>query len=334
MCVTARASDAMLTPVLAEILACPRDKLPLNPDASWLFCPNGHRYPVVEGIPIFLLREMEQTHVEGTRALAVEESGGPAETGQGDLSRGEIDPFVSEVIGATNGLLYQHLVGKLSDYPIPRLRLPQGQGKLFLEIGCNWGRWCVAAAKMGYRAVGIDPSLKGIRAAKRVARQLGVEAHYLVADGRCLPFRDEVFGQVFSYSTLQHLSKQNARSTLVEICRVMRRGGECLIQMPNVFGVRCTYHQARRGFRETHGFEVRYWTPRELALTFGAALGPSRLSVDGYFSLNPQVSDLRFLPLKYRMIVRVSEALRKLSLVFPALGYLADSLYVTSVRKS
>ena len=324
----------MLTPVLAEILACPRDKLPLNPDASWLFCPNGHRYPIVEGIPIFLLREMEQTHVEGTRALAVAESGAPPEPGQGDLSRGEIDPFVREVIGATNGLLYQHLVGNLNDYPIPRLRLPQGQGKLFLEIGCNWGRWCIAAAKMGYRTVGIDPSLKGIRAAKRVARQLGVEAHYLVADGRCLPFRDEAFDQVFSYSTLQHLSKQNARSTLAEIRRVMRRGGECLIQMPNVFGIRCTYHQARRGFRETHGFEVRYWTPRELASTFSAALGPSRLFVDGYFSLNPQVSDLRFLPPKYRIIVRVSEALRKLSKVFPPLGYLADSLYVTSVRNS
>jgi hypothetical protein len=102
--------------------------------------------------------------------------------------------------------------------------------------------------------------------------------------------------------------------------------------MPNVFGVRWLYHQVRRGFRETRDFEVRYWTPGELASTFGEAVGPARVSVDGYFSLNPQISDLRFLPRRYRAIVRTSEALRKLSKYFPPLLYAADSLYVSATR--
>jgi 2-polyprenyl-3-methyl-5-hydroxy-6-metoxy-1,4-benzoquinol methylase len=83
---------------------------------------------------------------------------------------------------ATNGMLYIRLIGKLTDYPIPYLRLPPGEGKRFLEIGCNWGRWCIAAARMGYRPVGIDPSLKGIRAARQVALHLGIQAHYVAAD--------------------------------------------------------------------------------------------------------------------------------------------------------
>jgi len=289
----------------------------------------------VEGIPILLLGEMEQTHEEGKRALeAAESPEADRQANSSSLRPGQIDPFVSEIIAATNGSLYRYLVGNLTDYPIPNLRLPAGAGKLFLEIGCNWGRWCVAAARMGYRPVGIDPSLKGIRAAKKVAQQLGIEAHYLVADGRRLPFPDVVFEQVFSYSTLQHLSKANTRATLLEVRRVLRPGGKCLIQMPNVFGIRCLYHQARRGFRETRDFEVRYWTPGELISSFALALGPSRIFVDGYFTLNPQVSDLRFLPAKYRAIVRASEALRKLSDVFSPLAYLADSLYIASTRES
>jgi len=154
-----------------------------------------------------------------------------------------------------------------------------------------------------------------------------------VADGRYLPFPDQAFDQVFSYSVLQHLAREDVRLTLQEICRALRRGGKCQVQMPNVFGIRCLYHQARRGFRDGRDFEVRYWTPRALLSTFGAALGPARLSVDGYFSLNAQISDIRFLPRKYRALVRASEFLRKISEIFHPLAYVADSLYVTADRR-
>ena len=62
--------------------------------------------------------------------------------------------------------------------------------------------------------VGIDPSLKGVLAARRVSRQLGVEGHFLVADGRFLPFAPRLLSRVFSYSVLQHLSKDNVQIVL------------------------------------------------------------------------------------------------------------------------
>jgi SAM-dependent methyltransferase/uncharacterized protein YbaR (Trm112 family) len=323
----ARLPDQML-----GILVCPRDKQPLTEETSDLICAQGHRYAVIEGIPILLVSEAEQTHIEGTRALSLAESRDVASLPQFHVAPGEIDPFVQNAIGATNGSFYQHLVGKLKEYPIPRLRLPAGNNSLFLEVGCNWGRWCLAAAASGYRSVGIDPSLKAIRAANRVARQLGVEATYVVGDSRFLPFRDGFFDQVFSYSVLQHLSKLNARDSLGEIRRVLRAGGNALVQMPNVFGVRCLYHQVRLRFREPRDFDVRYWKPAELLEAFTNGIGPSELSVDGYFSLNVQASDLRFLPAKYRALVRTSEALRKLSHYVPPLVKVADSLYVSSLR--
>lgn len=315
-----------------DLLACPRDKQKLTHHPGRLVCPVGHSYAIIEGVPILLVSDAEQTHIEGTRALAIAESGDVSSLAQFHLGPDDIDPFVRNAIGATNGGLYQHLVGNLSEYPIPKLRLPPGENRRFLEVGCNWGRWCIAAARSGYHPIGIDPSLKSIRAANRVARQLGIRASYIVADGRYLPFRDQAFDQAFSYSVLQHLSKQNAIETLSEVHRVLRDGANALIQMPNVFGVRCFYHQLRRGFREGRDFEVRYWKPRDLLATFIEQIGPSELSVDGFFTLNPQASDLHLLPHRYRALVRGSELLRHLSGKLSILAKFADSLYVSSRR--
>jgi SAM-dependent methyltransferase/uncharacterized protein YbaR (Trm112 family) len=315
-----------------DFLVCPRDKGNLTQQDTSLVCEQGHRYAVIEDIPILLVSDAVQTHIEGDRALLLAETGDVSALPKIEVKGNEIDPFVKNSIGATNGGLYKHLVGNLTEYPIPRLRLPEGQGRSFLEVGCNWGRWCIAASRLGYHVVGIDPSLKSIRAARRVAKQLGIEATYVVADGRYLPFRDQSFDHVFSYSVLQHLSRENTTTTLVEIRRALRVGGSALIQMPNVFGVRCLYHQFRRGFRETRDFEVRYWRPQELLAAFARNIGPSQLSVDGYFSLNVQPSDLHLLPARYRALVRASEALRSISAAVPLLAKVADSLYVTSQR--
>jgi SAM-dependent methyltransferase/uncharacterized protein YbaR (Trm112 family) len=312
---------------------CPRHRLPLAQQGASLLCHGGDRYAVIEGIPILLLSEAAQTHVEGTRSLEVAQQGASAVLPQFHVPSGAIDPFVQKAIGATNGSLYQHLVGNMTEYPIPHLRLPAGEGKLFLEIGCSWGRWCIAAARQGYQPVGVDPSLKGVRAARRVAAQLGIKAHYVVADGRHLPFSNQAFSQIFSYSVLQHISRDQVRETLSEVHRTLRPGGGALVQMPNRFGVRCLYHQIRRGFREARDFEVRYWSPRQLLSAFEAAVGPSCLSVDGYFSLNAQFSDLRFLPAKYQTLVGISELLRRASGKISPLAYFADSLYVSAVRR-
>jgi len=318
---------------LLQLLVCPRDHRPLQESNAHLVCAHAHQYPIVEGIPILLVREAEPTHVEAARSLQAAAAPDVITVAPNRPTPKEIDSFVQQIIAGTNGCLYIPLIGKLTQYPIPTLRLPRGDGKLFLEIGCNWGRWCVAAARAGYRVIGIDPSLKGIRAARTVAQQLSIEADYLVADGRHLPFAENTFDQVFSYSVLQHLSRENASLVLQEIARVMRAEGKCLVQMPNRFGLRCLYHQARRGFREGRDFEVRYWSPRALRSTFLRRFGSARIVVDGFFSLNPQVSDVRLLPRRYRPIIYASELLRVASHTFSALAYFADSLYVTAALR-
>jgi 2-polyprenyl-3-methyl-5-hydroxy-6-metoxy-1,4-benzoquinol methylase/uncharacterized protein YbaR (Trm112 family) len=323
-----------LSPRLLELIVCPRDKQELRVRGGRLECAAGHRYGIFEGIPILLVGDAEQTHVEGVRSLRVGETGDSSQVPRFEVEECEIDPFVQQSIGATNGSMYQPLIGRLKEYPIPYLRMPSGKGASFLEIGCSWGRWSIAAARCGYRPVGIDASLKGVRAAQRVARQLGIAAIYVVADGRFLPFREKSFDRVFSYSVLQHLSAPDVRSTLREVSRVLRRGGMCTVQMANAFGVRSLQHQASRGFRKATDFEVRYWTPRKLRRTFRDQIGPAELFVDGFFSLNAQFSDVKLLPLRYRGVVYGSEALRLLSTIVSPLKYVADSVYIEARKNA
>jgi SAM-dependent methyltransferase/uncharacterized protein YbaR (Trm112 family) len=317
--------------VNAAAIACPRDGTPLNPQGDAFECPSGHRYPCVDGIPVLLVEEADPTHRACSKSSDRVWAGrrpklAPAATG--------VDPYVSKVVERTCGVLYRPLVGRLSAYPIPDLPLPPGDGERLLDVGCNWGRWTLAASGAGYEAVGIDPSLDAIAAATRVAAQLGREAEYVVADARHLPFPDSSFDVVFSYSVLQHFGKEDALTALREMHRVLRPGGRAVVQMANAFGPRNLYRQLLRlRFREPRGlFGVRYWTPDELVAAFSDAIGPARLSVDGFFALNAQASDVELLPLRYRPVVRASELLRRASVRVPALRSVADSLYVESTR--
>ena len=319
---------------LQDQMVCPRDHERLALRAPQILgCSSGHTYPVVDGIPVMLLAEVSPTHgvfcasLAQAKEAALNQPSGPPD------SMATIDPFVQKEIGATCGNMYQSLRNQLKDYPIPQLRLRHGQGDVFLDIGCNWGRWCVSAARMGYRVVGIDPSLEAVRAASRIARQLDVSPLYVVADARHLPFAPERFAVVFSYSVLQHLEREDVFESVQEIARVLRPGGTSLVQMPNRFGLLNIYYEFRQLFRGKVLFDVHYWWPWTLLSVFGRALGPTTLSVDGFFSLNPQNSDRAMLPWHFRLIVSISEALRKFSAKCPGLVYLADSLYVQSQRR-
>lgn len=241
----------------------------------------------------------------------------------------EIDPFVQQVVAATCGYLYLPLQHRLTRYPIPELRLPRGEGERFLDIGCNWGRWSISAAQLGYQVSGIDPNPAAILAARRVAAQLDLEIDYRSGSSQVIPYPAATFHVVFSYSVLQHLAKDRVRATIEEIDRVLKPGGLMMVQMPNWLGIRCLYHQAKRRFRAEREFEVRYWGLRELREVFGA-IGPVDLSVDGFFGLGVQASDIDLMPPRMRGVVRASEALRGAARLIPALIFAADSVYVTA----
>lgn len=316
-------NEILADPWLWNVIRCPFDLGTLTPSSrESLQCACGRSYEVRNGIPVL-------TMSGGKKGFWGK---GLPEGWRGEIGKSDVDPFVQHVIGATGGYMYEDLRFKMTTYPIPQFPLSPGNGKLMLDIGSNWGRWCVAASREGFTVVGIEPHFEAVEAAYRVSKQLGVSAHFVVGDARYLPFAQNTFDLVFSYSVLQHFDPKDVEMTLSRANTILKPGGEVRVQMANGLGLRGLYHQARRGFRRARNFEVTYWTPWGLKGLYGKFFGKVGLEVDGFFSVNAQAADVKLLPWKYRTVVRVSALFKKISVLIPPMKIWADSLYVTGKK--
>jgi uncharacterized protein YbaR (Trm112 family)/SAM-dependent methyltransferase len=332
---------------LFDILACPRDHAKLRIEGSHLCCSTGHRYPVVDGIPVFLLAEWPQTIGIASASLHAAESG----TGEplyletlglsAEEKRGiekdwtaaaEIDAAISYLIGATSGRAYVDLIGKLNSYPIPDIPLEESDGELLLDVGSNWGRWSVSAARKGWRVIAMDPSLGAVMASRRAFRAEGLDLAYVCGDARFLPFKAGRFRSVYSYSVLQHFSEADTRLALTEVGRILQRGGFAKIQMANKGGIRSTYNRIRLRHQAADPFRVRYWSVSSILNAFEKTIGPSEICAEGFGGLGLLSEDSKYVSAWARFLTAISVFLKKLSLSVRPLIWLADSVYVISVR--
>ena len=291
---------------------------------------DGRSYPIIDGIPVLLPEEFGDSG-SGAASHTYSVTRGEIEPEQWlptDPHPEEIHPLVRRSLAAAGGNLYVDLGDRLEEYPIPSFPISNGAGRLMLDVGCHWGRWTIAAARAGFRALGIDPSLNAVLAAKVVSDQVGVSPMFVVGDARHLPLNDSCIDFVFSFSVLQHFSGEDRDSAIEEIGRVLLPGGRTLVQMANARSLLGWYHQARRGFRQGEGFEVRYWSGANLRGAFENSVGRAEIKADAFFSLNAQLADLRFLSFFGKAVVVSSAMLVELSRWLPGLKHLADSLMV------
>lgn len=309
-----------------EILACPRDGQSVIPRNGLLECPEGHVYPLVHGIPVMLIEETTPTH--GAIAETLSRLRGQSWNQEAGQRLKGIHPFVLDELVKTCGNMYQR-IKELHDYPIPRLPIsPEIEGATLIDIGSNWGRWSFSAARNGFRVVGIDPSLTSALAGQEIARQIGVPVSFVVGDARYLPFKSNSLDVAFSYSVIQHFSRSDAQQAIHEAARVLSSDGIILIQMANRRGIRQLFNRLKqRVTADNNPFRVRYWTIRQLKAEF-EQIGATSVSADGYLSLNAQVTDIELLPKRYAVVIRLSEALKKVAARWPALTEVADSVWV------
>ena len=123
---------------------------------------------------------------------------------------------------------------------------------------------------------------------------------------------------------------QKVRLTLAEVRRTLAPDGFSKIQMAALWGARSLMMHLKKIVRKPHPFLVKYWTQRRLRRAFTALIGPTTVSVDGFFSLGPQASDLDLLPWRYRCVIHASELLRTASDRAGWIGRFADSVYLQS----
>ncbi|MGB6874774.1 MAG: methyltransferase domain-containing protein [Candidatus Acidiferrales bacterium] len=313
----------MLDESLLRVLACPLDHTLLRVSGDAVVCEQGHRFAIEQGVPVF---------AENPRREPAPSNMAPCPKFHEDgVASSTIDPFVNDWIVNTNGNLYWHTRGQLPRYPIPNWPFGSGEGKTLLDIGCSWGRWCIAAARAGFRPIGVDVHVDALAAAGRVSQQLAARCDFLCSDADALPTRSRSIDCVFSYSVLQHIDKPKVLRIFQEIARVLKPGGRCLIQLPNTLGPLSFAQQLKRGFRDARlgSFEMRYWSHAAIRQGLeGACLRNVRIHADGFLSQNPQLADLDLLTPTGKLIVIASYAGRKAANALPILTRVADSLWI------
>jgi len=218
---------------------------------------------------------------------------------------------------------------------MPDWPLEQAAGQTFIELGCGWGRWCLAAAQAGFVPIGLDVHHDAVAAATRVAHQMGLKSAYACADIEILPIRSAVSDLVFSYSVLQHMDKIKVARVFKESWRILRSPGRIVFQLPNALGTFSLARQMQRGFREarTNSFEMRYWSKQEIyRVASDAGFVKIRIKPHSFFSQNPQLSDLDLLSPMGKLLVRASHAGARAAERLPFLTRVADSIWVEAQK--
>lgn len=333
---------------LLDILACPRDQTALQLQDNQLTCANGHIFPVINGVPVLLLAEKEQTIGVASASLNASQAGtgGPVYVDTLGLSDEEkrgierdwtadskIDPVISYLVGATSGWGYVKLIGKLGRYPIPDIPVPSSNGERLLDIGSNWGRWSVSAARKGWRVIGLDPSLGALMAARRAFSSSAPKIHFVCGDARFLPFRADAFKCVFSYSVIQHFSEGDAELAIMQMGRVLHADGFAKVQLAHAGGLRSTYHRTRRDYHDQGIFRVRYWSLAAMRDVFEKSIGPTDLAAEAFGGLGLLNEDWNYVSVKAKILIVLSLIMRKMSLWLKPLIKLADSVYVHSRKR-
>lgn len=91
-----------------------------------------------------------------------------------------------------------------------------------LDVGCGSGLFFKEVATKAGTVIGVDISHKLLLLAKEQAKALG-NAFVVQADADHLPFRNNFFGAVFSFTVLQNMPKPT--QTLNELKRAAKSGG-------------------------------------------------------------------------------------------------------------
>jgi ubiquinone/menaquinone biosynthesis C-methylase UbiE len=115
-----------------------------------------------------------------------------------------------------------------------------GSGTLkILEVGCGYGRNIEALSGIaGSEFFGCDISAEDLQAAEKRAEELGrVNIKLsLQSDKNKLPYPDSQFDLVVLWQVLEHVpSKQEKKSLLSEVARVVKNNGLVLVETPNFF---------------------------------------------------------------------------------------------------
>ncbi|MBD0287532.1 MAG: methyltransferase domain-containing protein [Bacteroidota bacterium] len=247
--------------------------------------------------------------------------------------KGKVPWKVQQQIAATNGYHYENLIGELGEYPIPDIPIERAsEQKLLLDIGCGWGRWLVSSALKNYIPIGIDLRLEFCETARQVLQDHGLKGYTAVADLKHLPFKENVFDVVWSFSVIQHTHKLRLLSCISHIHRILKSKGYCFLEFPNKGGIRNRFGPVKEEHKtkdDYNAWSVRYYSIKEYRKFFYDTFKNFYFRNHSFLGIGILPNDLQFAKgLKNRLGIGTSLLLSKIAEIIKPLTYFSDSVYI------
>lgn len=161
----------------------------------------GHVYPIQDGIPRLLPRELR------------------------DAQKSEIAARDAQV-GDYDRMAFLNHFGKV-EIPLTRRALGAQPADRLLEAGCGTGRMTRLLSPSVQELVAMDFSFESLRVNRRKLQAAGAANVHLVQADLCrLPFAASTFDRIVSSQVLEHVPGPDARAAAVAgLARVLRPGG-------------------------------------------------------------------------------------------------------------
>lgn len=122
------------------------------------------------------------------------------------------------------------------------LELLEGRpGDTLLDVACGQGQFLVQARDRGFAISGVDVSPVAIEEARKHLPS----AELRVADAHELPFEDSSFSRITCIGSLEHFPDPLAGAK--EMARVLRKDGQAVIFVPNLYFLGHVYFGVRHG---------------------------------------------------------------------------------------
>ncbi len=104
------------------------------------------------------------------------------------------------------------------------------EGGTVLDIGCGAGADTIFVARLGFRAIGVDTSVKAIEIARTRAAEDGIVADFRLADATALPLADDSVDFAMDRGCLHVIDEDLRRDYARELHRVLRPDARFLLR--------------------------------------------------------------------------------------------------------
>jgi len=109
------------------------------------------------------------------------------------------------------------------------------ENSIVLDVGCGTGRFPLGILSSKKALIyALEPSINML--SKAVAKDQSKQVSWVQGDGQNLPFRDNIFNCIYMTMVIHHI--ENKKTTLKEIHRTLRKGGNCIIMTTSHYRIR------------------------------------------------------------------------------------------------